>query len=78
MGPSTERDEISEDERTAQRPTLELARKRVAGNAPHAEAERAFSRAGLAALTPLVVTYTATCVTLNAFAVPAPPLNRPN
>ena len=65
-------DLLGDDERAAQRFTLELARKRVVGDATYAEAEQAFGREGLVALTLLAAAYTATCVTLNAFAVPAP------
>ncbi len=65
-------DQLSEDERTAQRFSLELARDRAVSDATFAEAEQAFGREGLVALTLLAAAYTGTCTMLNAFAVPAP------
>ena len=66
-------DQLGDDERAAQRFTLELTRERVVSDATYAEAEGAFGREGLVALSLLAAAYTATCVILNAFAVPAPP-----
>lgn len=63
---------VSVEERAAQSFTLELARDRVVSYATYAEAERAFGREGLVALTFLAAAYSATCVMLNAFAIPAP------
>ena len=65
-------DQLGDDERAAQRFTLELARERIVGDATYADAEQAFGREGLVALILLAAAYTATCVMLNAFAVPAP------
>ena len=65
-------DQLGEDERTAQRFTLELTRDRVVSDATYAEAEQAFGREGLVALAFLTAAYTVTCAMLNAFAVPAP------
>ena len=65
-------DGLGEDERAAQRFALELARNRFVSDATYAEAERAFGREGLVPLAFLAAAYTATCVMLNAFAVPAP------
>ena len=65
-------DQLGEHERTAQRFTLELTRDRVVSDATYAEAEQAFGREGLVALTFLAAAYTVTCTMLNAFAVPAP------
>jgi len=67
---------LTVDEQAAQRFTLELARDRVVSDATYAEAERAFGREGLVALAFLVAAYSATCVILNAFAVPAPNVDR--
>lgn len=64
--------QLNEDERTAQRFTLELTRDRVISDATYAEAEQAFGREGLVALAFLAAAYTVTCTMLNAFAVPAP------
>lgn len=63
---------LSGDELAAQRFTLELARDRSLSDATYAEAERAFGKGGLVALAFLAAAYTATCVMLNAFTVPAP------
>lgn len=63
---------LRQDEQVAQRFTLELARSRSVSDATYAEAEEAFGRNGLVALVLLAAAYTATCVTLNAFAVSAP------
>ena len=65
-------DRISAEEQTAQRFTIELARERVVSDATYAEAERAFGREGVVALAFLAAAYSATCVMLNAFAVPSP------
>ena len=65
-------DELDEDERTAQRFTLELTRDRVVSNATYVEAEQAFGREGLVALTFLAAAYNRTCTLLNAFAAPSP------
>lgn len=65
-------DELGDDERVAQRFTIELMRERAVGDAVHADAERTFGREGLVALTLLAAAYSATCVLLAAFAVPAP------
>lgn len=67
---------IGIEEQAAQRFTLELARDRVVSDATYAEAERAFGREGLVALAFLAAAYSATCVMLNAFAVPAPCVDR--
>lgn len=67
---------IGMEEQAAQRFTLELARDRVVSDATYAEAERAFGREGLVALAFLAAAYSATCVMLNAFAVPAPCVDR--
>lgn len=63
---------LNDDERAAQRFTLELARDRWVSDATYAETERALGRNGLVSLVFLAAAYTATCVLLNAFAVPAP------
>lgn len=63
---------LSEDERVAQRFTLELARDRAVSDTTYAAAEAAFGREALVALTFLAAAYLATCAMLNAFAVPAP------
>ncbi|WP_420137441.1 carboxymuconolactone decarboxylase family protein [Sphingomonas sp.] len=63
---------LGEDERVAQRFTLELARDRSVSDWTFAEAQRTFGWSGLVALAFLAAAYTATCVMLNAFAVPAP------
>ncbi len=65
-------DRISPEEQTAQLFTIELARERVVSDATYAEAERAFGREGVVALAFLAAAYSATCVMLNAFTVPAP------
>lgn len=65
-------DELGEEERAAQRFALELARNRCVSDATYAEAERVFGCKGLVPLAFLAAAYTATCVILNAFAVPAP------
>lgn len=65
-------EDIGVEERAAQRFTLELARNRVVSDTTYAEAERVFRREGLVALAFLAAAYSATCVMLNAFAVPAP------
>lgn len=66
---------ITAEEQAAQRFTLELSRDRTVSDATYAEAEQAFGRAGLVALAFLAAAYSATCVMLNAFAVPAPPVD---
>lgn len=63
---------LNEDERAAQRFTVELTRQRSVSDATYAEAERVFGRDGLVALAFLAAAYTATCVILDAFDVPAP------
>ena len=65
-------DGLSEDERAAQRFTLELARDRAVGDVSYADAEAAFGRDGVVALAFLAAAYAGTCTILNAFAVPAP------
>lgn len=69
-------DDIGMEEQAAQRFTLELACHRIVSDANYAEAERAFGRDGVVALVFLVAAYSATCVMLNAFAVPAPSVDR--
>ena len=63
---------FSEDERAAQRFTLELTRDRAVGDTTYADAEAAFGRDGLIALAFLAAAYAGTCTMLNAFAVPTP------
>lgn len=65
-------DHLSGEERATQRFTLELARDRRVCDETYAAAEHALGRAGLAAAVLLAAAYTGTCMTLNAFAVPAP------
>ncbi|UDL94068.1 carboxymuconolactone decarboxylase family protein [Lichenihabitans sp. PAMC28606] len=63
---------ISAEERLAQRFALDLVRDRIVDDATYLEAERVFGREGLVALVFVAAAYDATCVILNAFAVPAP------
>ena len=65
-------DGLADDERAAQRFTLELTRDRAVSDAAYASAEAAFGREGLIALAFLAAAYGGTCTILNAFAVPAP------
>ena len=65
-------DALSDDERAAQRFTLELTRDRAVSDATYADAEAKFGREGVIALTLLAAAYAGTCTMLNAFAVPAP------
>ena len=70
-------DELSHEERVAQRFTRQLAAERRVDDETYRAAEGAFGRKGVLDMVMLAGCYQVVCSILNAFAIPAPPRDGP-